>query len=422
MTRISEKGFRETSPDRLLLANRMDIIEARNGGMNAEILPGIGATLFQQVTLVRQLITQGDYLMKKPFHLGMPVAALALLGVASAASAAPMQGEEVWTYLQGVSKAERLAILEKEAKREGEFTIYGAIGIDRFQFFTKKFNERYPDIKVNFVRLRGSQVPDKVMIEHRSGRMKVDGALSTADYIGLLSDAVAPYEPTTWDDLDPRFRVGSNKDGWTAAVFYMTPTSIGWRTDRLKKADVPTTLEGVMDPKWKGRVGCTSWLERFMDALILGYGEKAAMEKIKKLAALNPRVYRSTAALAKGIAAGEIDMAFNFNADRPKQLKTKGAPVDFHFQDPVHGSAVTISALKNGPHPYGAALFVEFMTDVKFSEELDKTEKIRLFGHKAGNFTYSLKDFPSLRPFRSIPKARFKELKQLAQDLFIRGK
>jgi len=347
--------------------------------------------------------------------------AAALFGTASSVAAASKQGADVWTYLNGIPKAERLAILEKEAKREGEFTIYGAIGIDRFQIFTKMFNERYPDIKVNFVRLKGSQVVKKVMIEHRSDRMSADGALSTLDYIGLLSEAVAPYEPTTWDDFDPRFRGGSYKDGWTAPVFYMTPTSIGWRTDRINKADVPKTLDEVMDPKWMGRVGCTSWLERFMDALIQTYGEEVGMEKIKKLAALKPKIYRSTGSLAKGIAAGEFDLAFNFNADRSKGLKDKGAPVDYIFQNPLHGSAVTISALKNGPHPYGAALFVEFMTDVKFSEAYDKLEKIRIFGHKKGSYTYNLDDFPTLLPFRSISKERFGELNKIAQDLFIRN-
>ena len=114
-------------------------------------------------------------------------------------------------------------------------------------------------------------------------------------------------------------------------VFYLTPTSLAWRTDRVAKGDVPKTLNDVMDAKWKGRVGATANLERFMDALIQADGEKAGMAKIRKLAALQPRIYRSNAALSKALAAGEFDLAFNFNSDRPKGLKEKGAPVDYHF-------------------------------------------------------------------------------------------
>jgi hypothetical protein len=37
---------------------------------------------------------------------------------------------------------QRLAVLEREAKREGGFTIYGALGIDRAQILNKLFNDR----------------------------------------------------------------------------------------------------------------------------------------------------------------------------------------------------------------------------------------------------------------------------------------
>ena len=351
--------------------------------------------------------------------LGTALAA-ALGSAAWAAGPAPEKGDQVWAYLNGLPKAERMAAVEREANREGQFTVYGALGIDKFQEMQKLFNLRHPKIKIDFVRLTGDQVPEKIMIEHRSGRVSADGALSTVDYMDLLSDALAPYEPTTWDDYDPRFRAGGYGQGWTAAVFYLTPTSIGWRTDRVGAAEAPRTLDEVMTAKWKGRVGTTKILERFMDALIVGYGEKAAMDKLHKLADLKPQLYGSTAALSKALAVGEIDIAFNLNADRPKELKGQGAPVDFVFQKPLHGSAVTISAVKQAPHPYGAALFVEFLTDVKTSETLDAAEKIRFFGHKNGNFANKLADFPEMIPFGVVPKERFAELNRIAEELFIR--
>ena len=76
--------------------------------------------------------------------------------------------------------------------------------------------------------------------------------------------------------------------------------------------------------------------------------------------------------------------------------------------------------MKNAPSPYGAALFVEVMSDAKFSEELDALEKIRFFGNKKGKYANDLADFSKLRPFRAIPKARFAELNRIAEELFIR--
>ena len=62
------------------------------------------------------------------------------------AQGAPPEGPAVWTFLAGLPRDQRLAVLEREAKREGGFTIYGALGIDRAQILDKIFNERYPDV------------------------------------------------------------------------------------------------------------------------------------------------------------------------------------------------------------------------------------------------------------------------------------
>jgi iron(III) transport system substrate-binding protein len=97
----------------------------------------------------------------------------------AAAQTAPPEGPAVWEYLAGLPREARLATLEREAKREGGFTIYGALGIDRAQILNKLFNERYPDVKVNFVRLTEADLTDKVLLENRTNRVNSDLALST---------------------------------------------------------------------------------------------------------------------------------------------------------------------------------------------------------------------------------------------------
>ena len=119
------------------------------------------------------------------------VAITLLIGAHAVAQNAPPNGPEAMQFIASLPANQRLAVLEREAKREGGFTIYGALGIDRAQILNKLFNERYPDVKVNFVRLTEAELADKVLLESRTGRVNSDLALSTVAWMGLLAPALA---------------------------------------------------------------------------------------------------------------------------------------------------------------------------------------------------------------------------------------
>ena len=347
-------------------------------------------------------------------------AALLMLGGGAFAQQAPTDAAAAMKYLASLPAAERIAVMEREARREGGFTIYGALGIDRAQILSRMFNERYPDVKVNFVRLTEADLTEKLLLENRTGRVNADLALSTVAWMALLAPALAPYEPTSWSDFDRRFRLGSNAEGWTAIVYESLPTTIAWRTDRVKREEAPRTLQEVADPKWAGKIGTTTHLENMMNGLIGALGEPQAMALLKRLSANKPRLYSSTAALSQGLAAGEFDVAFDFSAHRPTLLKSQGAPVDFVFQDPLFATGITFSVVEGAKNPYGAALYMDYLTQARQQELLDKAEGGRLFGNAKGTYTNKLADYPQMRAYTPVAPQRFKELNRLAEDLFIR--
>lgn len=144
------------------------------------------------------------------------------------------------------------------------------------------------------------------------------------------------------------------------------------------------------------------------------------MELVRRLAALDNRLYRSHAALSQGLAAGEFDVAWDLASHRPVGLIQKGAPVDFVFQDPLFGLGATFSVVKGARSPYAAALFMDYVTQAGPLEKLDKVEGGRFFGHLKGNFTNRLADYPRLTLYTPISADRFKELNRLAEELFVR--
>ena len=344
----------------------------------------------------------------------------ALLAVVAPAQAQPKEGAAVWSYLATLPAAQRMEVLKREAAREGAVVIYSAVGLDRAKVWLDPFTKENPGIKVDYLRMTTNEVAQKTLTEYRAGRTNMDVFMSSSDWLGLVKDALAPYQPTSWGDLDPRFRHGGMKEGWTAVDFDSLIEVIAWRTDRLPSAQAPKTLDQLADPKWKGRTGTVKVREPFIYAMNKIYGEQAATEKIDRLAALDSRVFSSIAALSEGLGAGEIDIAWGISGARAARLKASGIPVDFVQQEPPMTLNETMAAGRLAKNPYAAALVMEYVTHAKTMEASDKVEPGRVFGHTKGEFTIPLASNVFVYP--EIPPEQYKELNRIVERKFIRSK
>jgi len=358
--------------------------------------------------------------------LALPAVLLALVAMVACpialAQSAPREGAAAWTHIRSLQPVERTAVLEREARREGSLILYGATGLDRAQFWIGEFNKRYPDIKVEFVRLQAAELYEKVTAERRTGKLRADLIITTITYLELLKEvgAFAPYETAHWANFDPRFRMGTFDGGWSAVVYEIFPHAIAWRTDRIGNADAPKTLAQLADAKWRGRTGTTTHLEDFLGAVLARSGPDKGMAQIKDLAALKNRLYRSHAALSDALAAGEIDIAWALIAARPIDLAAKGAPVAYTLGDLNMAEGNTISIGRDTTKPYAAALFADVMLSPEVLEASDRWQPGRVFGNRKGKFALSLDQYPQLQIFPALSQQRYKELNRLGEDLFVR--
>jgi iron(III) transport system substrate-binding protein len=348
------------------------------------------------------------------------IAGLILLATAAQAPAQPKEGAAVWASLAALPAAQRIEVLKREATREGAVVIYSAIGLDRAKVWLDPFTKEYPGIKVEYLRMTTNEAAQKMLTEHRAGRTNMDLFMSSSDWLALVKDALAPYQPSAWADLDPRFRHGSMQEGWTAVDFDSLIEVIAWRTDRVPSAQAPKTLDQLADPKWLGRAGTVKVREPFIFAMNSIYGEKLATEKIDRLAALNSRVFPSIAALSEGLGAGEIDIAWGISGARAARLKASGLPVDFVGQEPPMTLNETMAAGRLAKNPHAAALVMEYVTNVKTMEASDKVEPGRVFGHTKGTFTIPLASNVFVYP--AISPEQFKELNRIVERKFIRSR
>ena len=360
-------------------------------------------------------------LPRTTFFMVVLVASTLLCGAALGQSA-PRDARQAWAFLHGLAPAERKAVLEREARREGGLVMYGVTGLDRAQFWIGEFNKRYPDIKVDFVRLQASELYDKVAAERRTGQLRADLVITGITYLDLLKDigAFAPYETTDWSDFDPAFRMGGYDQGWTAVVYEIFPHAIAWRTDSVSNTDAPKTLAQVADPKWRGRTGTTTHLEDLLNAVFTKMGEDKGMALAKSLAEQRNRLYRSHAALSDALAAGEVDIAWDLIASRPIELASKGAPVGYVLTDPPMAEGNTISIGRDTAKPYAAALFLDVMLSADVLESSDRWSPGRIFGNRKGKFSIPRERYAGLYIFPALSPQRYKQLNRLAEDLFVR--
>lgn len=351
------------------------------------------------------------------------LATLATRDVAARAAQPPApEGAAAWQFLSRLSPAERRTVLEREARHEGPLVLYGATGLDRAQFWIGEFNKRYPDVKVEFVRLQAAELYQKIATERRTGQLRADLVITTITYLDLLKDAgaFAPYETSHWADFDQRFRMGGYDQGWTATVYEIFPHAIAWRTDRVRDADAPKTIAQLTDPQWRGRMGTTTHMEDFLNGVLTKLGLDKGMALIKGLAAQRNRQYQSHAALSDALSAGEVDIAWGLIAARPIDLARKGAPVAYVLSDPPMAEGNTLSIGHDTKKPYAAALFVDVMLSPDVLEDSDRWQPGRIFGNRKGKFSIAVDRLSDLFIFPALTPQRYKELNRLAEDLFVR--
>ena len=349
-------------------------------------------------------------------------AALTAIGLSASdgavAQEAPADPAAAFEGLAGLSGQERIDAMVTAAAEEDGIIIYGATGLDRGQFWVEQFNEAYPDLSAEFVRLTETDLVQKLTAEYQTGNSVADVVIETSTYLPLISHVLSPYKVTADSEIDDRFKYSG--EGWSAYAYEVFPESVAWRTDTLDGETPPADLEELAEWGQGRNIGTTPNIARLGTGLVEVYGEEKAEDVLEKLASLNNKVFNSHSALSDALAAGEVDVAWDLVASRPIGLKDKGAPIEWVLMEPTFGESNTISVVKDTASPYTAALFVDTIMSKEVLEASDAWQAGRFFGNTAGEFDMSLSDYPDLKLFPVVDAKVLEKWQLLGERLFIR--
>jgi iron(III) transport system substrate-binding protein len=292
-------------------------------------------------------------------------ASCALLGLLLAPAApakGAAKGDDILSY-QGADREKRLIEL---AKKEGTVSIYTSLAPTESQPMAEAFEKKY-GIKVELWRSQSERIVQRVVSEAKAGRSTVDVIATNGPEMESLAreKVLTTYFTPHAADLPPasipRHRL------WMPdrLQFFV----VGYNTNLVKREDLPKSIRGFADPKWKGKLAIEAGDAEWMATLVKKWGEAEGMAFFRKLSEMRPDVRKGHPLLAQLVSAGEIAVCLTAYSANVETLKRKGAPIDYAPIDAI-ARPQGLGIARNAPHRAAALLYADFVLSAEDGQRL----------------------------------------------------
>jgi iron(III) transport system substrate-binding protein len=269
---------------------------------------------------------------------------------------------KVYNKLNSLTGDERKKELVKMAEAEGELSIYTS-NTD-MDALIDAFEDLY-DVDVSVYRANSETVLQRVLQESKAKFYGNDVfetnalELDIANQEGLL----APYQSELRDQVRPE----ADADNWVGTR--MNVFVVSYNTDKVKPSELPETIEGFADPKWKGRLSMEiediDWFAA-MHGYFVDHGmtDDEATDLFKRIAA-NAKIVKGHTVQAELLSAGQFDIGISTYSHSVDELTNDGAPVAWRVRggNPVQPLVTRpngIGLMRTAEHPAAATLFADF--------------------------------------------------------------
>ncbi|HEY7062338.1 MAG TPA: ABC transporter substrate-binding protein [Chloroflexota bacterium] len=274
----------------------------------------------------------------------------------ASASAPAAPGDELQTLIDGARQEGQLVLVWSEN------TAGGSEGIRRW---TEGFNRLYGlNLTVQFT--PGPSMPEvaaKVSQEYQAGRPATSDILTGAETLIASLIEANVLEPVDWQSWAPNIRDPRLlAPGGTAVAAASRAPGITYNTQRLTGDAVPTTLQDLLKPRYKGRIASTSYAA-FWDRVATPeiWGEQRTIDYVTRLADQVAGLTRCGE--SERLATGEFDLlAIDCGGDEARKGQAAGAPLGYVIPSDAAMVAYWYMAVpRNARHPNTAKLWINYV-------------------------------------------------------------
>jgi iron(III) transport system substrate-binding protein len=256
------------------------------------------------------------------------------------------------------------------AKKEGKVVIYGTIVPQVMALIEKGFEGKY-GLKIEYWRADATKVIDRVLTEWRAGKPGFDLVIGArgALLLGKEENIFAKFVPTNAASFPAKFK---DTDGRLTA-WRVTPVGVLYNTELVKAADVPKSLDDLLETKWQGKISMPDPSRHASTAQYLWNQNQVKGEKwlefVRGLAKQKPLLLESYSTVPSTIVRGESQLGITYVQYAGQ---TKGpidfAPIDKIFADP---SDAALSA--KAANPNAAKVFIEYLCSSEGQKRVAET-------------------------------------------------
>jgi iron(III) transport system substrate-binding protein len=302
-----------------------------------------------------------------PLHIFI-LRLLILLGLASPSLCLAQPNRPVEELLDRINRlppAERQQKLIEGAQRERELVWYSTMNRENSTELTQVFEKEYPYVRVKIINGSAVRTLTRITSEYGARSYLFDVTHIRGLFLPELrkKQIIAAYHSPLRDALRPGYK---DSEGYFNGIFTQGQLFLV-NKNLVKPQDYPRSLDDLLEPRWKGRLGMDDESYDWLAALLDYYGEEKGKAFAERLGRQQLEFRKGSTLIGQLVAAGEIPVAIDGYNHTGHLLKQKHAPIEIVFPEP-YVTAKTPTGVWIGsraPHPHASALFVDFLLSEK---------------------------------------------------------
>jgi iron(III) transport system substrate-binding protein len=297
------------------------------------------------------MITKRPFILSRDFWLWVILSIMALLLAARSLSAQTVKGDALSRIIEA-------------ARQEGVIDFSGPSSLTPkgAEALISALNKNYNlELRLNYVPAQSYPAVTAQLVMQAAA-----GQPPTYDVVFQTESTIVPLasrgliEPVDWTAIFAHVNKESVQLRGGALLTDTMFALPAYNTKAISPKDVPTSWEGFLDPKWKGKIQVPVYLEGWTTLWGQMWGEERTIEYLKRLKEQNAIFGRFTEIQTR-LASGEYPITIVQLAPFVIGGQEKGEPVAFATGvKPALVMVNLMAVVKKARHPNAARLFIAF--------------------------------------------------------------